>query len=169
MFSWLVWPSLADLLRRNFGDAEAQAVAAVFGLVGAARRRAAAIRRGVPATVAFHAVRARCRPRRIVRGRIRIVTAIIPVLAPLPYVPVHVVQPPGIRLLLAHRVRLAARVRLVPRIFAQPRLIVPEAVSRRAPRAAGIFPLGFGGQLELASARRLRVQLAEETAGNRPN
>ena len=40
-------------------------------------------------------------------------------------------------------------------------LIVPEAIPRLAPRATGVFPLGFVGQLELSTAHFF-VELLEE-------
>ena len=83
-------------------------------------------------------------------GELRIVTVIIPILAPLPHVPVHIIQPPGVRLLLAHRMRLAVRVARIPGVLAKPSLIVAEAILRRASGPTGIFPLGFAGQLELS-------------------
>ena len=43
----------------------------------------------------------------------------------------------------------------------QLRLIIPEAIPRRAPRSAGIFPLPLAGQPELASAH-LRSELSEK-------
>ena len=82
----------------------------------------------------------------------------------------HVVQPPGVRLLLAYRVRLALRVVVVPRVLAQPSLVVAEAVLRRASRPAGIFPLRLGGQPELPPlSADLRIEFTEKNAGNRPS
>ena len=127
-------------------DAQAQVVVPVPRRAEVAVGRPAAPGGDEPATAAKHAVRARCRSRRIVHRRLRIVTAIIPILAPLPHVPVHVIQPPGVRLLLAHRMRLAARVLVIPGVFAQLRLVVPKAIPRLAPRPAGIFPLRLAGQ-----------------------
>ena len=64
--------------------------------------------RQCPAAAADHAVRARSRPLRVNGNPAGIVA--IPVLAPLPHIPVHVIQSPRIRQLLPHRMRLSAAV-----------------------------------------------------------
>ena len=47
-----------------------------------------------------------------------------PVLAPLPHIAVHVVQAPGVRLLLPHRMQRSAIVVLVPGVVAELRGVV---------------------------------------------
>ena len=100
------------------------------------RREAVAIRRtavggGIaPRAAAEHARRYRRRPRRIDAGRLLVVIAVVPIAAPLPDVAVHVVQSPGVRFLLADRMRSAARVALEPAVLGKLGLAVAEAVSR---------------------------------------
>ena len=64
---------------------------------------------------------------------------------------VHIVETPGIRLLLADRMRLAAIVVLVAGIVAQLRRIVTEEPRRLGSRTAGVFPLRFGGKPHILS------------------
>ena len=105
----------------------------VAGQVAEAVRRTAEPGHEPPTAAAPHAVRARFRPLRVVRGRIRVIPPVAPILAPLPYVPVHVVQPPSIRFLIAYRMGLIVRVLPIPSIFFQLLFIVPEAIASLAP------------------------------------
>ncbi len=57
----------------------------------------------------------------------------------------HVVETPGIRLLLADRLRLLG-VLDEPGVFAEGREIVAEGVGGRGPGAAGVLPFGLGRQ-----------------------
>ena len=146
--STLNWPP--EPLRRGIpgGSRGAPAHSAVV-------RRPGAPGRAEPATAMTHAFRAGFRPRWIVRGRTCIVSGIIPVGAPLPYVPCISYNPQAFGFFSPTGWELAGRVLVVPAILGQPRLLVPEAEYGRTPRAAGVFPLGFGGELELPSARLL--------------
>ena len=102
--------TFASLVRQNSGRRGNPGQRSRTPAEPAAGRQPAVPRRAAPATAAIHAERAHSRPRRIVRRRLRIVTIIIPILTPLPYVPMHVVETPGVRLLLAHRMGLVAGV-----------------------------------------------------------
>ena len=98
-----------------------------------------------------------------------IVSLAVPILAPLPHVPVHVIEPPGVGLLLANRVRCIPRVGFVPGIITQLRFLVAKAILRRRPGPTGIFPLGLAGQHELASLPSgLRIQLAQKNLAMLP-
>ena len=93
-------------VRRSLADAETQNVTADAGIEVIAVRRAAAPSVAGPAAATPHVVRTRCRPRRIVRGRMRVVPRIRPVFTPLRSIPVHVGQAPCVRSLLPYGVRL---------------------------------------------------------------
>ena len=58
----------------------------------------------------------------------------------------HVIQAPGVWLLLAHRMRLVAAVLVIPGVVAQLGFVVTEAVSALAARLTGVFPLAFRRQ-----------------------
>ncbi len=58
----------------------------------------------------------------------------------------HVIQPPGIGLLLPHRVRRVASIPLVPDIGAQLLCLIAKTLRRRTPGPCGVFPLRLGGQ-----------------------
>ena len=58
----------------------------------------------------------------------------------------HVVEPPLVWLLFSHRVGFTFAVLIVPRIVTKLRIVIPKAVSIRAPGTAGIFPLRFSGK-----------------------
>ena len=124
------------------------------------RRQAVAIRRAAvgggvaPRAAAKHARRAGRRPRRVDRGRLLVVVPVVPIGAPLPDVAVHVVQSPGVRLLLAHRMRLAAGVALEPTVLRQLGFAIAKTIPRCRARAAGVFPLCLGRQAEVTPARR---------------
>src|SRR5207247_1028306 len=79
--------------------------------------------------------------KRVGARRLSVVIRIVPIPAPLPDIPVHIVEAPGIRTLLTHWMGLVVRVGGVPGELAQECRIVTEAVSGRAPRPAGILPL----------------------------
>ena len=74
----------------------------------------------------------------------------IPVIAPFPYIPVHVVQPQRIRLLLFHLVRLSIAVGIIPRIVSQLGFFhcaAPSAARRCAPaRAAYSHSVSVGSR-----------------------
>ena len=65
---------------------------------------------------------------------------------PLHDVAVHIMQSPGVGFFEACFFISIAAVAFVPGIFVQLFGVVAERVGRAAARAAGIFPLGFGGQ-----------------------
>src|SRR5262249_11037337 len=84
-------------------------------------------------------------------GRVRVVRSgivivVVPILAPFPDVALHVVKTEGVRSLLAARVGPTLGIPLEPGELAQARLVVAEAETLRAPRAAGILPLRLGRQ-----------------------
>ena len=68
----------------------------------------------------------------------------IPVLAPFPRIPLHIMQAPLVWFLLAHRVGLAQTVRVIPGVFLKFCLVVAETKPRLAARPAGIFPFRLG-------------------------
>ena len=81
-----------------------------------------------------------------------------PFSAPFRNVAVHVVQPPGVGLLLTNRVRLVTTVSPVPASDVQRGLIPAGVIRRLGSGAAGIFPLSLGRKsipLLLLSAKPL--------------
>ena len=78
----------------------------------AAARRAAAPGAAVPAAAAQHAVLAIFSTRRV--GLLTTGIVSIPVCAPLPHITVHVMQAPGVRFLLPHRMRRAFAISTIP-------------------------------------------------------
>jgi hypothetical protein len=116
--------SLALLVRQNLGDTQVQVIGEVPRHGVGAAGRPAVPRRLVPATAANHAFRAPRRSPRIVRRRLRIIVLVVPVLAPLPHVAMHIIQSPRAGPLPAHRVRHPARIAVEP----------PVTPKARAPR-----------------------------------
>ncbi len=103
----------------------------------------------------MHAKRATAGPGRVLAPGLRIVVHIPPVLAPLPYIAVHIAQPPGVGPLPTHRVRPAARIAGEPCIVEKLGLIHrfgnlvasgTEAETTRTPGAASVLPLSLRGQ-----------------------
>src|SRR5690606_2432173 len=108
-------------------EAEAEIVDAEGRVAASTARCSAPSRRVGPAAAAEHPVGA-------------IDLGVVDVPAPLPGVADGVVQAPGVRLPRAHLVDPTARVALVPGDR------VERSVPRlRAPRSAGLLPLGLGG------------------------
>ena len=83
-------------------------------------------------------------PRRAIR-RCPCITGVPTVLYPLAHVPVHIVQPEGIRSERSHRQRISE---YLPRPPVNPVLsyLVPPTVRRLAPRPCCVFPLRFAQQ-----------------------
>jgi hypothetical protein len=71
---------------------------------------------------------------------------LIPVLAPLPDIAMHVIETPGIGFLLTHGMGLFARVSDIPGIFTKFAVIVAEVKSCHTLRPTRIFPLRLGGK-----------------------
>ena len=112
----------------------AETAAPVAGAAPAAGRRPA-VRRDVPvASATENAEVAGTRPCRIRHRTARIVP--IPIRTPLPYVPVHVVKSPRIRLLLPHRMRPVPAVVVIP-----PHILQLPRIRSRRPCPARILPL----------------------------
>src|SRR5207344_455183 len=67
----------------------------------------------------------------------------IPVLAPLPDIPMHVIQSPRVGQLLPYRMRRSAAVAAIPRVVRQVGVarVIPIAEPRRGPPPARILPL----------------------------
>ena len=80
-------------MNRDKSEAEAEDAVAIAGAVAAPVRRTAVPREAEPTAATEHADRAGRRPYRICS--ISTVTC-VPITAPLPYIPVHIVQPPVI-------------------------------------------------------------------------
>src|SRR5262249_29656876 len=129
--------------------AEADGVAAGFGGNVVAVSAAALFRLVIPGTTADHALLpVLVEPGAAVLRR-AFVTGMPAILAPLPDVAVHVVEVPGVRLLLADGRIFALRVGLVPGVGAELLRLVAEAVftvARAGP--AGVFPLRLGRQAD---------------------
>ena len=131
---------------------------AVGGAVAAAIRRTAVPRDVAPATAAQHPARTLFRPGRIYDSSLLltriIIFIIIPILAPLPNIAVHIAKSPGIRRITAHRccfVRIFTLGIFVIRIVAIVIGLVCGQVFAGIERCgsagpAGIFPLRFGRQ-----------------------
>jgi hypothetical protein len=81
----------ASITRRSQAGTETEDHAAALGPVEGAVSRAAAPRREVPAAAAKHAVGTGLRPLRVVRRPVGMILLTVPVRAPLPDVPGHVV------------------------------------------------------------------------------
>ena len=58
----------------------------------------------------------------------------------------HVVEPPGIRLLLSYRMRFLFGIVAIPRVLSKTRRVISKTVPRRSSRTVGVLPLGFGRQ-----------------------
>ena len=68
-----------------------------------------------------------------------------PVMHPFPDIPMHIVQPPGVRLELPYRMGGALVVLVIPGILLQQRIVIAKTVFARGPGPRRIFPLGFRG------------------------
>ncbi len=127
------------------------------------RRRPGVAGPEVPAAAAVHPVRGLKGASGVVHRRTLVVIGRVPVRAPLPDVPVHVVQPPGVRIVAAHRCRVDETILRGngPRPVRILRLrrpvrnvcyrgqalgIVTIAILCRRPSPAGVFPLRFRRQ-----------------------
>ena len=74
-----------------------------------------------------------------------IITSTTSVLHPLPYIPVHIIQPPSIRTRLTHRLHTRS-IFPIPRIILQSALIVPKRPPSWHPRPTRILPLRLSRQ-----------------------
>src|SRR5438067_13314985 len=108
--------------------AEADGVAALAGPLATAVRRAAGVGPVGPRAAAQHALLRPLLVPRAAVGRGALVVVVPGVRRPLPDVAVHVVQAPGVRLLLAHRRVLALGVAVEPGVLLQAISLVPEGV-----------------------------------------
>lgn len=99
------------------GNAEAVVAAGARREVTAPERRLTKLGHDDPTATTEHAKRALPWSNGITDCTIRIRT--VPVVAPFPNVPIHVVEAPGVCLLLTHRVRLSVAVAVKPSIVAQ--------------------------------------------------
>src|SRR5262249_37894530 len=104
---------------RKQGDAEAAVGALVRRPGPVAERRAAVPADAAPAAATDHPVRAFRAPRRVAQRADFVVALAIPVGAPLPHVPVHVVQPESVWLVRAYLAR-------VPQV--SPRIVISVGV-----------------------------------------
>ncbi len=128
---------------------------------------AAPARGGVPAATPEDLVRDPHPP----SGHVRYV----PILAPFRHIAVHIVESPGIRLVTANAAGAAEigtlDVRPIGDVAVAVRLaaveFLPEVKRRCRPRAAGILPLGFGGQAKLPTLLRLLLVQLLISAGPR--
>ena len=132
------------------------------GIAVSAIRGSAVLRCLVPVAAAQDTVFPHTRSHRIHRNSERIII-FIPVPAPFPHIPVHIVQPPGIRQLLPHLMSRVIAIVLIPshfihfRTFVHIRQIFPAVQCRFRPGPAGIFPLSLRG-------KRIAIAL-RQTAG----
>jgi len=103
------------LARRTQADAKAEVVVAVRRDEPAAERRPTNHGGVAPTAATLHAVRARCSTTRVRHATYRVI--FFPILTPLPNIPIHIVQPPGIGELAAYWMSVAARVVIVPSVI----------------------------------------------------
>ncbi|MFZ4561726.1 MAG: hypothetical protein ACOYOD_16180, partial [Saprospiraceae bacterium] len=149
---------MAPCLAAGPGDergAEAQAVVPAAGGGDAADRHPAVVGAAVPRAAAAHAERASWRiyPGAAV-GRGTLVVAVPIVLAPLPHVPAHIVQPQRIGQLAPHRLGLAVAIFIVPAQLLQAfaaRVRVVEILAVAAP-ARRVLPLRLRRKAKAARA-----------------
>ncbi len=149
----------ADLLTWGEGQPEPEVAAPGVGRVVVPKRRPAVPGNAAPAAAPKDTVRACRGSPGISHGARRIIP--VPVPAPLPDVPVHVVQSPVIGLQLPDRMGRTFRIRTIPRILGEFAFIVSKTVSRIRTSPRRIFPLGFRGQAVFVRAF-LPVQLLYE-------
>src|SRR5208337_2542187 len=128
----------------ELGTAEAQVVAPARGPGAAAVRRAHVPRAAEPRAAPEHAVGGRGIGRRR-RASLLSIVSYPNILAPLPDIPQHVVQTPGICLLPGHGVGLISAVLVVPRDGIE----VFRVTRGLRPRATGILPLSLRGKRQL--------------------
>src|SRR5262249_48527634 len=72
-----------------------------------------------------------------------VIGGIVPILYPLPYIAVHIIQPPRIGLELHNGMRPAAGVFCIPGIFPQLTALIPKTIGRCCSRPSRILPLRF--------------------------
>ena len=138
-------PALPSPLRgsrgsqRTQGKAKAEEEAPERRDVPAAAGRPAVRGPVVPAAAPADAEGASASSRRIRHRTTRVIS--LPVTAPLPYVPMHVVQTPCVRLLLTHWVCLTTAVFTVPCVLPQTSFILAKTVRCTATGPASILPL----------------------------
>ena len=127
----------------ELGTAEAQVAVPVRGLAAVAVRRAHVPRIVDPRAAPDHAVGGR----RFGRRRASFLGIVIHpnIRAPLPHIPQHVVQAPGIRFLAGDGVGLISAVLVVPRDGIE----VFRVTRGLRPRAAGVLPLSLRGKRQL--------------------
>jgi hypothetical protein len=68
----------------------------------------------------------------------------VPVAAPFPNIPMHVVKTPGIRFQKANRMCPVRTVAIKPTVLGQQTLFIIKRISRLATSATRVFPLGLG-------------------------
>src|SRR6266446_7737855 len=85
----------------------------------------------------------------------------IPVLQPLTDVAMHIIEAPGIRLLLANGMRLPTGIISIPGILPQLTYVVAKTISRRRPGPGCVFPFCLRRQTVLRPTY-LCVQPAEK-------
>ncbi len=121
---------------------------------------------GIPRTTANYPVGPFSGAPWILLRALSIIILGITIVAPFRHVSVHVEETPGIRLLLADRMRRFRGILRRPGIIAKHARIVAEAVLARSACPAGVFPLRFSGQaiaigVEVALPRLLVVARLE--------
>src|SRR5262249_28584202 len=142
-------------------DAEAEEVIAITDH-RVAIGHPADVRLVVPAAAPAHAIGTRRGPFGISHGPGRILA--LPVLHPLPDIAQHVVQSPGIGLLLAYGMRAMFRVGTIPGILTQLLRVIAKAVDAWRTRTCGVLPLGFCWQaIQLYAFHS--VELTDERLG----
>src|SRR4029077_19517879 len=101
--------------------------------------------------------------------RAPIVIFIVPIPAPLPDIPMHIVKPPGVGPFPPHRLGPTFWSRMVPRVLPQHGRIIPERVTRLGPRPAGILPLRLRRQaIALSTAHHHLVPMRDDVVGSEP-
>src|SRR5262249_35065022 len=137
-----------------------EAATAQTGRAVATDRRPAVASDDVPTAAPIHPERAGCRACRIHDRPTRIDA--MPVLHPFPDIAMHVIEAPGIRLLLPHRMGLLPGVAVMPGMPPQIAGVVTKAVGCARPGPRRILPLGFCGQTVEGHAALARVQPLDE-------
>ena len=100
-FSFLTLRPPATLLDGTAEHTKAQVAAPAVRIVPAVARRTDVVSYVAPVAAPVHPERARCSTSRIGRRTARVIP--VPILAPFPNIPVHVIQTPTVRLQSTHR------------------------------------------------------------------
>ena len=145
------YAGLLRLIRRPADAAEADMVASEAGVLDSGVHAGAAARTAsfgvaVPGPAAEDVLLPLAGPSRVLRWAGLVVGWVVDIVAPLGHVPLHVEQPPGVRLLGAHRMGLPGRVGLKPAGAAEFTGIAADLGTDGAAGSASVLPFRFGRQ-----------------------